>query len=284
MEIAVLSDIHSNYIALERCIQYARSRNINIFIFLGDYIGELAYPEKTMQLLYEIDSSYNCYFIKGNKEEYWLKYHSGGEKGWKDKNSASGALLYAYNSLSCKDLDFFARLHHVRKVKVDRMPPFLICHGSPNATNEKLLPNDSHTAEIINSLETSLILCGHTHVQNKIAYKEKYVLNPGAVGMPFFSGGKTQFMILHGDDGKWSEEFISLGYDVDRVIKELYESKLIEHAPYWSVISESILSGGNTSHSKILSRVMELCREETDSYSWPDIPEYYWEQAVKEIL
>ena len=40
MDIAVLSDIHGNYIALERCIEYALSCNISTFIFLGDYIGE----------------------------------------------------------------------------------------------------------------------------------------------------------------------------------------------------------------------------------------------------
>lgn len=54
MEIAVLSDIHGNYVALERCLEYAFSQNIGTFILLGDYIGELAYPEKTMQILYDL--------------------------------------------------------------------------------------------------------------------------------------------------------------------------------------------------------------------------------------
>ena len=55
MEIAVLSDIHGNYVALERCLEYAFSQNIGTFIFLGDYIGELAYPGKTMQILYDFE-------------------------------------------------------------------------------------------------------------------------------------------------------------------------------------------------------------------------------------
>lgn len=74
MEIAVLSDIHGNYVALERCITYSLERGIRTFIFLGDYIGELAYPERTMQILYELRKEYQCYFIKGNKEEYWINY------------------------------------------------------------------------------------------------------------------------------------------------------------------------------------------------------------------
>lgn len=74
MDIAVLADVHGNYIALERCLEFALSHNIRTFFFLGDYIGELAYPERTMQILYDVNDRYKCYFIKGNKEDYWLKY------------------------------------------------------------------------------------------------------------------------------------------------------------------------------------------------------------------
>ena len=63
MEIAVLSDIHGNYVALEKCIEYALNRNINTFLFLGDYVGELAYPQKTMDILYNLKEKYQCYFL-----------------------------------------------------------------------------------------------------------------------------------------------------------------------------------------------------------------------------
>lgn len=284
MDIAVLADIHGNYVALERCLEYAFSRNISTFFFLGDYIGELAYPERTMKILYDVNDRYECYFIKGNKEDYWLKYHASGEEGWKDKNSASGSLLYAYQALTSRDLDFFAQLKPVREIRVGEMTPITICHGSPNNVNEKMLPDDDRTIQAMNSVKTSIILCGHSHVQRKIIYEEKCVLNPGSVGVPLFSEGKTQFLILHGNGRIWSEEFISLGYDVDRVIRDIHEVKLDEHAPYWSLITENILRGGNTSHSKFLSRAMELCKEETGDCVWPDIPEKCWAQAVDEMF
>jgi predicted phosphodiesterase len=284
MDIAVLSDIHGNYVALERCLEYAFSQGISTFFFLGDYIGELAYPERTMQILYDLSDKYNCYFIKGNKEDYWLKYRAGGERGWKDKNSTSGSLLYAYNSLTARDLDFFAQLQPVQEITAGKMRAITICHGSPYKVNEKMLPEDDRTIEVMNSVKTFIILCGHTHVQRKIVHYDKCVLNPGAVGMSLFAEGKTQFLILHGNDGKWSEEFINLQYDVDTVIKEMHEVKLDEHAPYWSLVTENILRGCNTSHGKLLSRTMELCREDTGNCVWPDIPEKYWAMAVDEIL
>lgn len=284
MDIAVLSDIHGNYIALKQCLKYALSCNISTFFFLGDYIGELAYPERTMKILYDMNERYKCYFIKGNKEDYWLKYRAGGEKGWKDKSSASGSLLYAYNSLTSRDLDFFAQLQPVQEITLGDMEEIIACHGSPNKINEKMLPDDDKTIEILNTVKASIILCGHSHVQRKIVHNKKCVLNPGSVGVPLYSKGKTQFLILHGNEGIWSEEFISLEYDVDKVIKDMHEVKLYQHAPYWSMVTENILRGGNTSHSKVLSRVIELLKKETGSCVWPNIPEKYWMQAVNEII
>lgn len=62
------------------------------------------------------------------------------------------------------------------------------------------------------------ILCGHTHVQRELRFGKKVTWNPGSVGVPLESGGKTQFMILHGVDNSWQQEFLSLDYDFDTLI------------------------------------------------------------------
>ena len=58
-------------------------QGVETFIFLGDYVGELAYPQKTMEIIYSLTEKYNCFFIKGNKEDYWLDYQANGEMRWK---------------------------------------------------------------------------------------------------------------------------------------------------------------------------------------------------------
>ena len=60
MNVAILSDIHSNSHALEACLQYALNQGVNAFLFLGDYVGEMAYPQKTMHRLYELQKQYDC--------------------------------------------------------------------------------------------------------------------------------------------------------------------------------------------------------------------------------
>ena len=339
MTAAVLADIHGNYVALNACLKEAYSRHITTFIFLGDYIGELPYPERTMEILYELQSNYQCYFIRGNKENYWLDCQNTVNPSWNAGNSTTGTFLYEYRHLKQKDLDFFQSLNPSEEIILDGLPPITACHGSPYRINEKMLPNSENTYKIMDSVQTPLILCAHSHVQSRIEYEGKCTINPGSVGMPLYHGDRAQFLILRGENLRknsvqerslcennpykdnpyennlyennpyknnsyknnpyknnpyknnpykneeiWSEEFISLNYDTDKVIREIYEEGLDKYAPYWSMITEYSLRGNIISHGRVLSRAMEICREETGDCIWPYIPEEYWKKAVEEFI
>ena len=65
MKIAVLADIHGNHVALEKCLKYIDNQKIDTFVFLGDYIGEMPCPQITMELLYGLMHTKQCYFISG---------------------------------------------------------------------------------------------------------------------------------------------------------------------------------------------------------------------------
>lgn len=303
MKLAVLSDIHGNYIALRTCLEYVFRERGDAFVFLGDYVGELAYPRRALEMLYELESQYPCYFVKGNKEDYWLDYHARGNDyvNWKEVDSTTGMLYYAYHELSERDIQFFQGLKPSREITFEGLPALTICHGSPENVKQKLLPNDGKTIAILEKSPTDIILCGHTHRQGKICYGEssmhnhdmgigntrykgKRILNPGSVGIPLDSNGKAQFMLLRGENGRWREEFVSLEYDVERVIGELYEAGLFEKAPGWCTVTERLLREGAPAHSEVLTRAMKLCKDATGACKWPEIPEEYWEQAITEML
>lgn len=283
LNIAVLSDIHGNYIALQQCLDYAVNLGIDTFIFLGDYIGELAYPQKTMDILYSVKEKYNCFFIKGNKEDYWIAYEQD-PTGWNEYDSTTGSLYYAYQNLSPKDLQFFKSLPLKKELEFDGLLPITICHGSPLKANEKLLPDDENTFQIMENDRSDYILCGHTHVQGKIEHSGKVVLNAGSVGVPLHSNGKSQFMILKGSPGIWDYEFVGLEYDVETVIADLHASELSKKAPFWCKVSEHLLRTGEISHGTVLARAMAICQDRFGECNWPDVPEECWEQAVKEMM
>lgn len=284
MEIAVFSDIHGNYAAFERCIEYVSACNINTFIFLGDYLGEFSYPQKTMEMIYALKEKNTCFFVKGNKEDYWINRKYDNNCEWKDGNLTVGALQYCYDNQTERDIDFFQSLSISQEIKFDNSSTILACHGSPNRNNEKMLPDNDKTNQIIDECTCKYILCGHTHLQGVIKHGDKVVLNPGAIGVPLHSGGKAQFMILHQNMQEWTYEFISIDYDKEKTIKELQESGLEKAAPYWTQVTKHLILTGEVSHGTVLAKAMKLCEEETGKSNWCNIPDKYWEKAIAELL
>lgn len=281
MKIAVLSDIHGNHIALKRCVDYCLSHGITRFAFLGDYVGEFAYPQKTMELLYELNDTYECTFIKGNKEDYWLGFHAGWNIIWRDGDSTTGILLYNYKNLTQKDLDFFDEMPISKTLSIDGYPSITLCHGSPRRNTEELYTHSSTTLELMKEDSSSIIICGHTHKQFLFEHKSKVLANPGSVGCPIGQEGTTQFLTLEAVNDAWHPQLITLTYDTESVLQELNEEKMEIRAPYWTYITKKNLQGEHISHGEVLSQAMNLCKSENGFCNWPDIPEKYWRMALQ---
>ena len=285
MRIAVMADIHSNHIALETCFAEAQRRNAEIFIFLGDYLGDLAYPQKTLEYLDGIKKKYPCIFIRGNKEDYWINHKNGKHRDWvwEAGRSGSGMLAYVYNHLTLEQIENFEKMPISMTMRYQGFPDFVICHGSPWKTNESMREDYDYIDELTKRLETELTICAHFHIQSKYIRNGKLVINPGAVGVPLRSNGQAQFMMLEGISGKWETEFITLQYDRERAIQEMDEEKLSEQAPGWCRITKEVLRHGQATHLMTLMEAQELYEQHTGINDWKNIPEEYWNMALEEM-
>ena len=284
MNIAIMADIHGNHIALEACIGEARKLGAEEFLFLGDYLGELAYPERTIKQLERIRKEFPCTFIRGNKENYWIDHQKGLNPDWiwESGSSSTGILKYVYDRLDERHIRWFEQMPISKIVNYPGLSAFVICHGSPWKVNESMREDYSYIDNLTRKLETELTVCGHFHIQNKYICNGHTVINPGSVGVPLRSGGKTQFMMLSGVNGKWEEEFVTLPYDTDRVIREMDEEHLSEQAPGWYRITKQVIKGGTVTHLTVLSRAVELYRQDTGIQNWKNVPEKYWNLALDE--
>lgn len=278
MKIAILSDIHGNYIALQSCIEHAFAQGVDAFAFLGDYLGEFPSTQKTLEILYELKSKRKCYFIRGNKEDYWINRRNDVNCDWKNGNHSIMAMISNYENLKPSDIDFFESLPISISLGFEGIEAVLLCHGTPFANNRKLLAEDIEVMDAIGTCAEKYIVCGHTHIQGVICKGEKTVLNAGAVGVPMYAPGKAQYMILSGGENGWDYEFFSVEYDVERTIAELKESELWKKSPYWCRITEHLLKTGEVAHGDVLNLVRKIY--DGDS-AWYDIDESYWEQALK---
>ena len=100
IRIAVMADIHSNFEAFKTCVGETEKRNIREYIFLGDYLGDMACPQKTLGM------------IRCLKEKYWINQRKNKDEKWELGNSGSGMLCYNYENLSNEDIDFLRKCRY----------------------------------------------------------------------------------------------------------------------------------------------------------------------------
>ena len=284
MKIAVLSDIHGNDAAFRACVEYALAQDIHTFFFLGDYVAEFPYPQRTMELLYEMQEKYDCYFIRGNKEDYWLDCKYNPDCVWKNGNHTVGAMKYTYGELKERDLTFFKGLPIHRRIEFVGSAPIMLCHGSTERNNQKMLPEDAETKRLMEKCDCNYILCGHTHGQMTLEHAGKVVWNPGAVGVAKHCGGKAQFMILHQNGMVWEPEFISLEYEKEQIFEDFRESGLEQMAPYWTQVTRHLLLAGENTHSKVLFYAMDLDAAENGGTIWYNVADKYWIKAITDLI
>ena len=225
MKLAALSDIHSNYYAFKACLKWIGENAIDGIIFLGDYVSDCAYPQKTMELLYQVRQDYWTWFIRGNRETTLIAGNIG-------PNLES--MRYTYENLTKDDISFFASMPIAEKVCIDGYPLLSISHGNFQDDRAELLPDNEEANQLLLEMKGKLHLCGHTHISFIYEKNGKTVVNPGSVGVPQDGTPQAKMAVLQSDGGDWEASFISLDYDVEKTVKEIHESGLFQRAGAFS--------------------------------------------------
>lgn len=280
MTIAFLADIHSNEAALRVCLdELARRRPDRVF-FLGDYLGDLADPQHTLAMLREAQQTFDCTFLRGNKEDYWIDHRRRPDEVWTRGSNAAGMLAYNYDQLTGADIDWFETMPIAQTVHTPGYPDFIACHGSPFRANESMRPEYDYIDELAARIPAPLTVCGHFHIQTAYERAGKTVVNPGSVGVALGAPGKAQFMLLRGEAGQWAPEFISLDYDVSGTLAAMDAADLASWSPAWTAMTRHLLTKGEPSHAAVVRRIIALAGGQTPL---PRIAPAVWDQALAEL-
>lgn len=249
---AIFSDIHSNYHAFRACYADAVGRGAEAFIFLGDYISDLADPRKTMDLVYEIQSQYPTACLRGNRERYMLDCKNGSASFC--PGSKTGSLLYTYRQLQPRDFAFFESLKIYDVVELNGIP-FEIAHGAKGDDRFLFDGTDDRTEEVLARMKCDYFLAGHSHKQFIRRCGEKTILNPGSIGVPRDYGYLTQYALLKFGGQRVHFELRQIPYDAKATIHRQFESGLVDCAPHWavSVLYDVITGEGYT--MELLNRI-----------------------------
>jgi diadenosine tetraphosphatase ApaH/serine/threonine PP2A family protein phosphatase len=102
--VALLSDVHANFEALSECLEHARARGAERFVFLGDHVGYGPDPERVLDVLANIVGGGGIAVLGNHDLAVTLRSSSSMQE------DARAAIDWTRKRLSTAQIDFLAGL------------------------------------------------------------------------------------------------------------------------------------------------------------------------------
>lgn len=282
MRIAVFSDIHSNYVALDACIDYIRQHKVEQIIFLGDNISDCPTPQLTLSRIRELNQDYKTIHVRGNREEYFIDYEDGKSNDW-TYSSYKGSLLYTYEQLKHEDIGKFRQMENHKVIQFEGMDGLKLVHGSPHSSRELLHAGGDNTNTYLQQMPVNVMLSGHTHRQFTYRYKDKLLVNPGSIGVAIGKPRSANFAMLEWKKDGWNVELVTIPFDYEKLKKHFLSSSLMEKAMWWPrCILQSMETGVNVG-PLCAKKAFDLAKADEIEIVDGTIPEKYWDRAAELI-
>ena len=236
--VALISDIHSNFEALEAVMEDIHNRSIEKIYCLGDVIGYGPNPKECIDLAQQCELS-----LMGNHDEAVLFEP-------KDFNlRAEMAVEWTRKELTYNvetDEDQKRRWNYLRNLKeIHEDDEHMFVHGSPRKPlREYVFPKDVYDRKKITDIFgriNSMCFVGHTHVPGIFTEDMKYshpsdvyniymldsrktLFNVGSVGQPRDGNPDACYATFDGD----SVVFRRVAYDVEKTIEKIYSTPALD--------------------------------------------------------
>ena len=207
MKVGVLSDIHSNRVALDAVL--ADMPDVDALVCAGDVVGYNPWPGDCVDAVREREIP----TVMGNHDR---AVASG--SAFRFNDMAEAGVEHARDRLTESQLDWLEALPTTRREFDDRVH---VVHGHPNDPDHYTRPEE-FSPDLLG--DEDVLVMGHTHVQHHEVYDDGVVMNPGSVGQPRDRDPRAAYALLDLDALSVDERRVE--YDVEAVQKGVEEAGL----------------------------------------------------------
>jgi diadenosine tetraphosphatase ApaH/serine/threonine PP2A family protein phosphatase len=232
----ILSDIHSNWEALEAVLEDARGR-YDQTLCCGDLVGYGASPNQVLKWAARAVTL----VVRGNHDKACC--------GLEDldcfNDVARAAAEWTFDEVGSSGQKYLRELPRGPLITEE----FILSHGSPLDEDEYLV-NDSDVAGLDNQLDRRMSFIGHTHLQGgwfwhyggysaiwpprsdepeivlELDRDSLYLLNPGSIGQPRDGDPRAAYLLW--DDEARLVTFRRVRYDIEKAQKRIRKAHLPE--------------------------------------------------------
>lgn len=218
MKIGIITDIHSNVVALRAVMDRLNACGCDKILCCGDILGIGPCPEEAVSILRNM---LNFAAVGGNHEDYLVEGLSGevpfshhmdqnemDQHKWEHARLSQDSIAFI-NGLP-KRLDFNIEGFHIT-----------LLHYCMNEEGHyirfKKNPSPEDLKEMFSDVDADIILYGHDHART-ICKADKFYINVGSLGCPIPDGNIARAGILTLENGRAEVEPLDIRYDVTSVL------------------------------------------------------------------
>lgn len=239
MKIAVIADLHANYVALQTSVQDIDAWQPDLVIVDGDIVNRGPRPLECLTFIQERVKTHGWQVLRGNHEDYVIEQSlpkDSQKPGFADVHLPS---KWTLEQVGKTNLSYMKSLPLHHSLPSNYWGEARFTHGSmlgirdgiyPETSGERLkLKINGKNGEHFNP-ELSLFCVGHTH-RPVIRYLDgTLVINAGSTGLPFDGDQRLAYARLIWSKGRWEVNLIRLAYDLAQAEKDMRESGYLENA------------------------------------------------------
>lgn len=226
MKIAIISDIHSNYVALDAVLEdLKKQKNIEKIFCLGDLVGYAPYPNKIFPLI----KNQKIQTIMGNYDEAVAFGKDDCSCGYIDetcRNMGKISFEWTVEHTSQENKEWMKSLPQEISLEVNGRKVLMV-HGSPEDISGRIEPNipDEELSILMENSNVEILFCGHTHLPFHKIIKGKHIINPGSVGRPRIGSPQANYAVVDIKNG-CEVRFRFVDYDYESFAKEIETSNM----------------------------------------------------------
>ncbi len=232
MKYGIISDIHSNYPALIKVLDFLKEAGAERIINCGDITGYGPEPNRCVE---EVRNNPEIFSVLGNHDSALLK--TGELVSFNP--SAEKAVRWTSEKLKAPNAAYLAGLKTKR-----REEGVIAVHGSLRSPLNEYVKTPAEAAPSFLLMKENISFIGHTHIPGyfqksktgikdfnfvngkpvKINKRLKYIINAGSVGQPRDGDSRACCLIYEAE--KEEVTLFRIKYDIKAVQKKMNEKKL----------------------------------------------------------
>jgi len=223
MKIAVLTDIHANYRALETIVDHIDRWKPDQVIVAGDIINRGPRSLCCLQLISEKMQNQGWQVIRGNHEDYVIEREQPDDPKSGIQYEMYQPVHFTYRQLN-EDLTQIRALPTELNLDFGRLGDIRVCHASMLGNRDGIYPENTDS-EIKRKISPApgVFITGHTHRPLIRQINQSLVVNAGSAGLPFDGDTRATYAQIFHQNGGWHASIIRLDYDLEKAEQDFHD-------------------------------------------------------------